>query len=1238
MRGIDIFVSSPEDVRKERTLVERSIRSIAAEFDVPVTVTYSNWRKSDRPEDRIPVQGKNGSEDGRSWLFPCFWEYQDSNLDKEYREQIPNTGSYDLVVSILWSRLGTRISSACVMPDGGQPQSANEYEVAWVLDQLKRTPGFPELRIYRNQSAPPAPLQPRDERDSFFKEWDAVQEFFNAWERKAPFAEACSLYSDLQEFENLFREHFRDFLSRQLQKEVVTRKTPSGSPNWISVPYRGLQSFEFEQAPIFFGRTKAVGEVLEALSRQSNAQKPFLLVIGPAGSGKNSLVRAGVLPLLTEVGNSAGEGPWRRAMTRPGSGITGQDPIDALAIALLSEDALPELQPGGPRDAGARLASELREQPDLVASRAKDLLDQISRNEMDHLLRQGDDQSLIPGRIEFAELSRHRKLRRAKPQAQLALVIGHLEDLFSAGFSHETQRQYVAAIASLVRTQRIAAIATLQSEFYKSYQQLSELVALSSPGGRFDLQPPTRLELAEMIRFPAKATGLRFERDRKTGQGLDEILANAAAERTDSLPLLEYVLLLLYQKQLDRKDGLLRFSDYREIGEFDGALARRAESAFAALTGDAQHSFDFVFRRLVALGPDGKTVSRPALYKNLISSPEHNDRRNSGAKELVESMLKEGLFTAENESRKVVIVRIADHVLLSKWPRIEQWLIEDQGFVRMRDRVDGCMRLWQKRGRRAHDLLSTSLSLSDGETLINHFHSSLSDGQIEYIQKSLNEQKRLGRRKLLTGLVVLIALASLAAVTGFHWFKKEGARAIRQEYAKLEQKIIEIAHAEHGLDKNESKQLEDKARLAQQRADAALKESASLEIQLKKAQEQLQTNKEDADRASTERTALATRLKQAEEKVQDAQKAAELAGTRRDAAEVELKKTQDESQTAQQNEGLAAKQRDDLEAQLKQLQDKAQLAQQNAELASSQRADLQSQLKLAQDQLAQVQQSADQASSQRADLQSQLKLAQDKLAQVQQSADQASSQRAELQSQLKLAQEKFAQAQQSADQASSQRADLQSQLKLAQEKFAQAQQNADQASSQRTDLQSQLKLAQEKFAQAQQSADQASSQRADLQSQLKLAQDKLAQAQQSAEQASSQRAELQSQLKLAQDKLAQAQQSAEQASSQRAELQAQLKQAQDKLQQAQQNAELASSQRASLQAQLRKAEEKAQLAQKIADLVAGQSDDGGSATPEAYRPKPDSAPSQNRSGRALPLDAGQNSTQPLIPPVQSVNH
>ena len=110
------------------------------------------------------------------------------------------------------------------MPDGSQPKTANEYEIGWVLDQLNRTPGFPELRVYRNRSAPPAPLQSKPQRDAFFREWDGVQEFFAAWENKKAFTDACSGYSDLEEFESLFRAHFRDFLGRQLEKEIVPRE------------------------------------------------------------------------------------------------------------------------------------------------------------------------------------------------------------------------------------------------------------------------------------------------------------------------------------------------------------------------------------------------------------------------------------------------------------------------------------------------------------------------------------------------------------------------------------------------------------------------------------------------------------------------------------------------------------------------------------------------------------------------------------------------------------------------------------------------------------------------------------------------------------------------------------------------------------------------------------------------------------------------------------------------------
>jgi hypothetical protein len=1295
MRRIDIFVSSPEDVQKERSLVERTIRAVAGEFGVPITVTYSNWLRQPNPLDSITLHGANGSEEGRTWLCPCFWEYRDSELDQDYREQIPNTGSYDLVISILWSRLGTRVSSAIVMPDGSQPKTANEYEIAWVLDQLNRTPGFPELRVYRNRSAPSPPQQPKPEREAFFREWDGVQEFFSTWESNKAFAEACSGYSDLEEFEGLFRAHFRDFLARQLAKEIVPRRRPAKALYWKSDPFRGLRFFDFEHAPIFHGRTKAIGDVLDALSSQVNSRTPFVLVLGASGSGKSSLVRAGVLPLLTEVGTKAGEGPWRYAITRPS---IGGDPFDSLAAALLAKNALPELQRAKMRDGWRNLAAELKADPEKVALQITELLDRISTQELDHLLTRKDDQTLAPGRIESTELMRHRKLRRGKPKAEIALFIDQLEGLFTGGFSLDLQHQYFAAIAALVRSQRVYVIAALGSDHYTTYQQFPELVSLTAPSGRFDLRPPNRTELGKMIRAPAEASGLIFEQEVKTGQGLDDALLEAALSAADQLPLLGHVLSMLYRKQAERADGRLRWSDYAQLGELDGALAAHAEDVFTKLSSEARQAFDFVMRRLAPVELDERASVRVALYRDLVSSPELESRLRSGAKELVDSMVREGLFASETDFRQEIVISIRHPALCRKWPRFREWLVEDQEFLRMRERVEGCLKSWLKRGRRTHDLLSPGASLADGETLLNHFHSSLSNAQIEYIQKSLAEQKRGQRIGYLLWLPIIVALAILAAVVGARWFNRESLRVSLQEFGKVERKLAELAQTDRGGNQAELKDAEAKAQLAQhdaelssaersaiegelrkaqelakQNGDLALAQRGVFENQLKQAQDKLEQAQRDADQASTQRAALESQLKQAEDKLQLAQQNVDQTTSQRAALESQLKQAQDKLQQAQQNAGQASTQhaaaleaqlkqaqdklqqaqqnadqastqRAALETQLKQAQDKLQLAQQNADLASTQRAALETQLKQAQDKLQQAQRNADLASTQRAALETQLKQAQDKLQQTQQNTDLASTQRAAIETQLKQAQDKLQQVQQNADPAANQRVALENELKQTEEKLAQAQQTENQASGERADLEAQLKQAQDKLTQALQNADAATTQRTAFETQLKQSQDKLQQAQQNADIASSQRASFETQLRQAQDKLKQAQQNADAASTQRAAFETQLKQAQDKLQQAQQNADIASGQRATLETQLREAEEKAQLAQKIADLVAAQAHPEDKEAAKGASPRTDgNSTNQNRSGRALPLDAGQNpgpgtSTQPLIQPVQSGNH
>ena len=271
------------------------------------------------------------------------------------------------MISILWSRLGALLAPTLTMPDGSSPGSGTEYEIAWALDHANKNRGVPLLHVYRNCSKPTPPLEPKEEREVFIRQWDSLQEFFAHWEKNSEgnFAGTCNNYRDLQEFEELFREHFRDFLAGQVEREVGQKVLGRKVRRWKSCPFRGLNFFDFEHAPIFHGRTKAIGEVLEALEAQVRAQRPFVLVVGASGSGKSSLVRAGVLPLLTQPETIEGIGLWRWSVTRPGAGGSGGDCFDALAAALLEPSALPALQDSGiternPRP-GDRIEGTLRQ-------------------------------------------------------------------------------------------------------------------------------------------------------------------------------------------------------------------------------------------------------------------------------------------------------------------------------------------------------------------------------------------------------------------------------------------------------------------------------------------------------------------------------------------------------------------------------------------------------------------------------------------------------------------------------------------------------------------------------------------------------------------------------------------------------------------------------------------------------------------------------------------------------------
>ena len=794
-KTIRVFVSSSSEVQIERNLANRIVRAIAGEFDLAVSESGSDFQRLTELDPLSENDGNEKAEDQEHQKFALglhFWDYSGQGEVS----RIPDPGNFDLVVCLLGNQLGLQVHPDLRLPDGGIPALGTEYEIAWAAEHASRNHGLPVLRVYRNKSKPAVALEPRPELEAGAKESDSERNFLAEWEDNRKGTTDFNHYKTLEEFEEQFRSHFREFVADQIKQDAGPKLPERRARRWKSSPFRGLNVFDFEHAPIFFGRAKAIGEVLEALDQQRKAWSRLVLIVGASGSGKSSLVRAGVLPALTQPGTIGGVGLWRRAVTRPGGGGSGGDCFDGLANSLLDSAALPGLENPESTSAVQDLAAELRDHPDAVALRVRDALDSAAREwkmQRAIYLRAKDEKSRSRGTTTVSGVIVPRRPAEAPelPKARLALVVDQLEELFTSGFSTDIQQKYVSTIAGLVQSGRVFILATLRSDFYSFYQEFPELIELTRPSGKVDLRPPTAYEIGNMIRLPAEAAGLQFELDQKSGQRLDEGLRDAASTTPESLPLLEHVLSLLYDKQVERGDGLLRWSDYRELGELKGALAKYAETVFATLQPNEQLAFPLVMRHLVTLGQSEEEAPnrRIVSYRDFTEGNAADGK--SGAKGFVDLFIAKRLFIADTDPQGEVNVSVAHEALLKEWQRIREWLIENRDFLRMRDRLDSSLKLWLSRGKQKDDLLGPGLPLAEGEKLLKDFEPSLSQTQTDYVRASVAEQKRRQRVRdrirygVMAGITAALIVAVIFGIVSYRQYRRaERAKVAADEAAK----------------------------------------------------------------------------------------------------------------------------------------------------------------------------------------------------------------------------------------------------------------------------------------------------------------------------------------------------------------------------------------------------------------------------------------------------------------------
>ena len=321
-------------------------------------------------------------------------------------------------------------------------------------------------------------------------------------------------------------------------------------------PYKGLRAFQQADAADFFGRTSMIQQVLDRLQEQV-VENNFLAVIGPSGSGKSSLVKAGVLPALRQ-GRVPGSEHWFYAEMVP-----GEVPLEELAAALLSVSTSPL--------------------PGIV-----------------ELLR--DSEAGLAEGVAWALPSK---------DSRLVLMIDQFEEVFTQVEQESDRQQFLDLILNAVAAENspVIIIATLRADFYDRpllYQGFGELIRK-----RTELVLPLNdEELEETITGPAYRVGAVLE------EGLVETIIEDVREQPGALPLLQYALTELFE----RRDGaLLTKAAYSDIGGTLGALAKRAEEVYLRFRDDGKEMARQMFLRLVTLGEGQEDTRRRILQTELLT-------------------------------------------------------------------------------------------------------------------------------------------------------------------------------------------------------------------------------------------------------------------------------------------------------------------------------------------------------------------------------------------------------------------------------------------------------------------------------------------------------------------------------------------------------------------------------------------------------------------------------------------
>jgi WD40 repeat protein len=647
-----------------------------------------------------------------------------------------------------------------------------------------------------------------------------------------------------------------DFSISGMQGSVVLSETTGGVRKGVN-PFPGLRSFDIWENYLFFGRDQHVAALQEKLSRHR-----FVCVVGTSGSGKSSLVRAGLLPSLfagyqTETGSR-----WRVALFRPGN-----EPIHNLAAALNQTDVF------GPEDPDQRVLATATADATLESS-SLGLIQIVRRAQM----LPGENLLIVVD--QFEELFRFKKNNRISGAADQA--DGFVNLLLEAVGQREIP---------------IYVVLTLRSDFLGDTAQYRDLPEAINEG-QFLIPRLRREGLRMAVNGPVAVGG------GKIAPRLVQQLLNDVGDNPDQLPILQHSLMRTWDLWTrDHEDGEpLELRHYEQIGGMSKALSQHADEAYHELPDErSRHIAEALFKSLTERGPDNRGIRRPTRLATICQVAEATEEEVTAVVDVFRRPGRSFIMPPAGVAIGAeTILDISHESLMRVWDRLVAWVDEDAESAHIYRRLvesaimyeDGNGGLWRDPELQA--AVDWREHQRPNEPWAAQYHPEFARA-MAFLDASIRERDAeiadARRRTLVARAIVIAFLVSAGILTS--WALSERGSATANMSLAQQQKSLAI---------RQSEQARNAERQAREQKEQAEHNSALAETQRLQAEKQRKLADEQRKEAERQKQIAQTQQREALSQKKRAEESGRQALVAKDAAEAERVRALEQTRLAEQRE------------------------------------------------------------------------------------------------------------------------------------------------------------------------------------------------------------------------------------------------------------------------------------------------------------------------------------------------